>query len=89
MAIYGFLCFINSAIWSSNALGLSIAITSPLRVNIEIRVIGLAHMNGLGGLTQRHGSALFPAKDAPASLADFYPTAHSLYSVATSNILES
>ena len=70
-ARYVFLCFINSAIWTGNALGLSFASTALAGVDTEVRAISLAIMNGMGGLAQLYGSSLFPAEDAPKYLAGF------------------
>ncbi|KAK5203304.1 hypothetical protein LTR41_010947 [Exophiala xenobiotica] len=70
-ARYVFLCFINSAIWTGNALGPSFASTALAHVDIEVRAISLAMMNGLGGLAQLYGTALFPATDAPKYLVGF------------------
>lgn len=71
VARYIFLCFINSAIWTANALGLSFATTSLASVDTEVRAISLAVMNGLGGLAQLYGSAVFPASDAPKYTVGF------------------
>lgn len=71
VARYVFLCFINGSIWTGNALGLSFASTSLASVDTEVRAISLAIMNGLGGLAQLYGSALFPAEDAPEYLVGF------------------
>ena len=70
-ARYIFLCFINMTIWTGNALGLSFATTALASTNRDVRAIMLALMNGLAGLAQLYGSALFPNEDAPEYLMGF------------------
>ncbi|KAJ5897145.1 Major facilitator superfamily domain general substrate transporter [Penicillium tannophilum] len=70
-ARYVFLCFINMTIWTGNALGLSFATTAFASVKRDTRAIMLAMMNGIAGLAQLYGSALFPDQDAPEYLVGF------------------
>ncbi|ORX99504.1 hypothetical protein BCR34DRAFT_592907 [Clohesyomyces aquaticus] len=62
---YVFLCFINSALWTSNPLALSYASVSMGPLNPETRAISLAIVNEMGNLAQIYGSYLFPEEDAP------------------------
>lgn len=75
---YVFLCLMNSAMWTSNALGLSFAAASLAGVDMEVRAISLAIMNACGGTAQLYGSALFPAEQGPAYLVGFSTIAATL-----------
>lgn len=70
-ARYIFLCFINTAGWSANALSLSYFSTVLGPVEPEVRAICLAIINGMGNLAQLYGTYIFTSSKAPRYVMGF------------------
>lgn len=70
-ARYVFLCFINTAGWSANALSLSYTSTVLGPVEPEVRAICLAIINGMGNLAQLYGTYIFTSSKAPGYVMGF------------------
>lgn len=68
---YVFLCFINAASWSANALSLSYFSTVLGPVEPEVRAICLAIINGMGNLAQLYGTYIFTSSRAPTYVMGF------------------
>lgn len=68
---YVFLCFINTAGWSANALALSYISTVLGLVEPEVRAICVAIINGMGNLAQLYGTYIFTSSKAPAYVMGF------------------
>lgn len=68
---YVFLCFINAASWSANALSLSYTSTILGPVEPEVRAICVAIINGMGNLAQLYGTYIFTSSKAPTYVMGF------------------
>ncbi|KND88393.1 Pantothenate transporter liz1 [Tolypocladium ophioglossoides CBS 100239] len=70
-ARYVLLVFMASSLLSGNALSVAYASSTFAPMQLEMRAVSLAFLNGMANLSQIYGAYLFPAQDAPKYLMGF------------------